>query len=138
MLFFLLIPTDHLPIYKDTKNFNEFFYIYGWSINPGIWLDSRICCDNLRAKNVWQLFFLFIFHSILFPVKLQLSDSLLAYVKLWTYLGMGHYPALQIRAGQWAITANLWPLTAHIYHVMIIVTSAFSKKSFYYYYFYFV
>ena len=25
-------------------------------------------------------------------------------------------PALQIRAGQRSITANLWPLTAHIYH----------------------
>ena len=36
--------------------------------------------------------------------------------------------ALQIRAGQRSITANLWPLTAHIYHVMIIVTGGFSKK----------
>ena len=40
---------------------------------------------------------------------------------------------LQIRAGQQPITANLWPLTDHIYHVMIIVTGGFSKKSFYYY-----
>ena len=23
--FFLLTPTEHLPIYKDTKNFNDFF-----------------------------------------------------------------------------------------------------------------
>ena len=38
---------------------------------------------------------------------------------------------LQIRAGQRSITANLWPLTAHIYHVMIIVTSSFSKNSFF-------
>ena len=46
---------------------------------------------------------------------------------------------LQVRAGQWSITANLWPLTTHIYHVMIIVTGGFSKKSYYYYYyFYFV
>ena len=36
--------------------------------------------------------------------------------------------ALQIRAGHQSITANLWPLTAHIYHIMIIVTSGFSKK----------
>ena len=42
--------------------------------------------------------------------------------------------ALEIRAGQRSITANRWPLTAHIYHVMIIVTGGFSKKSFYYYY----
>ena len=40
-------------------------------------------------------------------------------------------------ASQWSITANLWPLIAHIYHVMIIVTGGFYKKSIYYYYFYF-
>ena len=45
--------------------------------------------------------------------------------------------ALQIRAGQWTITANLWPLTTHIYHVMIIVTSGFSMKPFYYHCFHF-
>ena len=45
-------------------------------------------------------------------------------------------PALQIRASQQSITANLPPLTAHIYHVMIIVTSDFSKKSFFYYYYF--
>ena len=38
--------------------------------------------------------------------------------------------ALQIRVGQRSVTANLWPLTAHFYHVMIIVTGDFSKKSF--------
>ena len=37
---------------------------------------------------------------------------------------------LQIRAGQRSITPNLWPLTTHIFHVMIIVTSEFSKKYF--------
>ena len=36
------------------------------------------------------------------------------------------------------ITTNLWPLTTHIYHVMIIVSGDFSNKYFYYYYFYFV
>ena len=36
---------------------------------------------------------------------------------------------LQIRAGQQSITANFWPLTAHIY-VMIIVTCDFSEKKF--------
>ena len=49
----------------------------------------------------------------------------------------GYNAALQIRAGQRSITINLWALTAHIYHVMIVVTDGFSKKSFYYYYFYF-
>ena len=38
--------------------------------------------------------------------------------------------ALQIRAGQQSITVNLWPLTAHIYYIMIVVTGGFSKKSF--------
>ena len=39
--------------------------------------------------------------------------------------------ALQIQADQWSITANLWPLTTHIYHVMIIVTGDVSKKYFF-------
>ena len=34
------------------------------------------------------------------------------------------------RTGQQSITTNLLPLAAHIYHVMIIVTSGFSRKSF--------
>ena len=38
---------------------------------------------------------------------------------------------LQIRPCQRLITANLWPLTTHIYHVLIVVTDGFSKKSFY-------
>ena len=38
---------------------------------------------------------------------------------------------LQIRAVQCSITANLWSLTTHIYHVMIIATGGFSKKSFF-------
>ena len=37
---------------------------------------------------------------------------------------------LQIRAGQRSITANLRPLIAHIYYIMIIVTGGFSNKSF--------
>ena len=45
--------------------------------------------------------------------------------------------ALQIRASQRSITANLWSLTAHIYYVMIIVTGDFSK-SFYYCHYYFL
>ena len=39
--------------------------------------------------------------------------------------------ALQISAGQRSITANLWLLTGHIYHAMIIVTGDISKKSFF-------
>ena len=37
---------------------------------------------------------------------------------------------LQISAGHRTITAILWPLTAHLYHVMITVTSGFTKKRF--------
>ena len=40
---------------------------------------------------------------------------------------------LQIRASQGSITVNLQPLTAHVYHVMIIVTGGFSKKSFFFF-----
>ena len=37
---------------------------------------------------------------------------------------------LQIRSVQRSITASLRPLTAHIYHVVIILTGRFSKKYF--------
>ena len=37
--------------------------------------------------------------------------------------------ALQTRTGHWLITANLWSLTAHIDHIMIIVNGGLSKKS---------
>ena len=37
---------------------------------------------------------------------------------------------LQIRASQWSITGNLQPLTAHIYHEMIIVTGDFFQEIF--------
>ena len=47
------------------------------------------------------------------------------------------FSALQLWTGQRSITANLWPLTAYIYHVMTIVTGGFSKKSFYYYFHYY-
>ena len=39
--------------------------------------------------------------------------------------------ALQIRTGQWSITATLWPLTTCMYYVMIMVPSGMSKKSFF-------
>ena len=70
----------------------------GWSINPGIWLGKRICCDNPWTKNVYWLFpFLFIFHSMLFSVKLQLSDILWAHMELWIYLGMLEHLMRNIR-----------------------------------------
>ena len=39
--------------------------------------------------------------------------------------------AVQIRTGQWSITATLWPLTTCMYYVMIMVPSGMSKKSFF-------
>ena len=39
----------------------------------------------------------------------------------------------KIRTGERSINANLRPLTAHIYHVMIILTDGFSKKSYYFF-----
>ena len=44
--------------------------------------------------------------------------------------------ALQIRVGQRSITASVWPLTTHIYQVMIIMAGGFSRKSFYYYFYF--
>ena len=70
----------------------------GWSINSGIWLGKRICCDKPWTKNVYRLFsFLFIFHSMLFSVKLQLSDILWAHVELWIYLGKPEHLMRDIR-----------------------------------------
>ena len=40
--------------------------------------------------------------------------------------------ALQISVGQWSIITNLWPLTVHIYHLMIIGTGGFFKKYFFF------
>ena len=39
--------------------------------------------------------------------------------------------ALQIRTNQLSISANLWPLIAYIYQVMIIVTGGFPKKTYF-------
>ena len=49
---------------------------------------------------------------------------------------MSKQAALQIRANLQSIAANLWLLTTHIYHVMII--SDLFQEIFHYYYFYFV
>ena len=70
----------------------------GWSMNPGIWLGERISCDNPWTKNVYWLFsFLFSFHSMLFSVKLQLSDILWAHMELWIYLGIPEHLLRNIR-----------------------------------------
>ena len=38
-----------------------------------------------------------------------------------TKINLLSLPVLQIRAGQQSINTNLWPLTTHIYHLMITV-----------------
>ena len=43
---------------------------------------------------------------------------------------MSYFSNIANEASQRSITANLWSLTVHIYHVMIIVTGGLSKKSF--------
>ena len=91
---FLLIPTEHLLICTDLKNFNDFFQMFGLSINPGIWLGKKICCDSPWTKN---LYCLFNFHSMPFSVKLQLSDILWAHVEVWMYLGMSEHLMRNIR-----------------------------------------
>ena len=63
------------------------------------------------------------------------THILYIYIYIYIYIYTA-YTALQIRDGQRSITANLLPLTAHIYHVMIIVTGGFSKKSVLFYYYF--
>ena len=64
-------------------------------------------------------------------LQMSLMNLVMNTVAVETVLKKMIKPALQIRASQQSITASLWPLTAHIYHVMIIVTRGFSKKSFF-------
>ena len=81
------------------------------------------------------------FPNLFVLIKPQISDQARDVAKtLWTFKmksfaarATGWKPlsiaALQIRTGQRTLTTNLWSLTAHIYHVMIMVTGGFSKKS---------
>ena len=63
----------------------------------------------------------------------SLSTSYLIKKGVSDYLCVIHggMSVLQIRTGQRSFTANLLPLTAHIYYVMIIVTGGFTKKYFF-------
>ena len=76
----------------------------GWSINPGIWLGKRVCCDIPWTTNVYQLFsFFFIFHFMLFSVKLQLSDILWTHVDMWSF---GY---------TWSCLNTLWEILDYIF-----------------------
>ena len=80
-----------------------------------------VYCSWDMACDRWNYFSIWVIFCPLTPLTFQ---------KIKIKKKMKKIPG-EIRAGQWSITANLWPLTTHIYHVMIIVTSDFSKKYFF-------
>ena len=63
-------------------------------------------------------------------LQISLMNLVMNTVAAETVLKKVIKPALQIRASQQSITASLWPLTAHSYHVMIIVTMVFPRNLF--------
>ena len=70
------------------------------------------------------------------PVKKLIGNpefSRNLFLIFWTFA----LSALQITASQQSITANLWHLTAHIYHAMITMIDGFSKIYYYYHYYYY-
>ena len=69
-----------------------------------------------------------------FGALLEISDKFITKFYVFSYMIL-QFIVLQIKAGQWSITANLYLLTANIYHVMIIL--AFPRNLFYSY-FYFI
>ena len=93
---------------------------------------QNFCCQN---KFYWALKL----NYVIFFSCNNKGEKSLDLNKNWCVLSWDVYcqqichelPALQIKVGQWSITANLWPLTSLIHHVMIIVTSGISKKSFF-------
>ena len=90
------------------------------------------------ANNLFHVSLFVLNINMLFNYELNLLLYYLTMIALTFAFWKFKLSALQIRASQRSITANPWPLTAHIYHVMTIVTGDFSKKSFYHYYFHFV
>ena len=71
---------------------------------------------------------------VVFAFTLHIYIYIYIYITISIYLSISIYiSALQIGAGQRSVTASLWSLTAHIYHVMVIVTGGFSKKFLYFF-----
>ena len=64
----------------------------------------------------------------IYYIYIHIYTYIYIYIYIYTYI---HVLALQKRTGQLSITANLWPLTTHTYHAIIIVTGSFSEKSFF-------
>ena len=105
-VFFLLTHTEHFPLlWKDIKNFDDFFEISGWSITPTIWLDKRLWRDNLWTRNV---------SCEMCVVKLLLSGRLWTHVYFFTYLGMlDHLLMRNIRLGVFLFWQSVQIQTIH-------------------------
>ena len=67
-----------------------------------------------------------IFYNIIFDIFIY--SRIFATGRTWSRGFTDSFSALQIKAGQGSITANLQSLTAEIYYVMIIGTSGFSEQ----------
>ena len=93
--------------------FGVFVWLYFWMVP----LDSRNLVSQIPAYH--------------YPIMLLSSPGGDKPNLCYKIITSWNVSVLQIRAGQRSITTNLWSLTTHIYHVMIIVTSGFSKKSFF-------
>ena len=108
-------------IYVPSQHNATKWYIKQWNYENNVpsQLSPQWLCGNsfTWAHNVW-----------LNPQS-HCGDNQECTLFSWLHV---YYAALQIRAGQRSIATNFWPLTAHINHVMIIVTGGFSKKSFFY------
>ena len=73
--FLTLLLSEYLPTCKVREV--EILEISNWSVNTEIWLDKRAWCDKLWNENAWKLsLFYFVFHPILFSMKLHLLRSL--------------------------------------------------------------
>ena len=86
---------------------------------------------NIVYKNVLKKKIIIIVGNLL-PLEWVLAQtvSTFSFSCITCQINITYITALQIRAGQRSITANLRTLTAHIYHVMIIEAGGFFKKSF--------
>ena len=110
-----------------------------FSIHVNIYLykrSSEYICLYIPANtySAFVFFVSFLVYAILqilsFYFSLLIVDNQY-YCLLHYYVTIILQSALQIRADWGSVTANLWPLTAHIYHIIIIMTVRFFKKSFF-------
>ena len=141
-------------MFTTQKNFLEVIYKRSCSALINVVMKYlNFCSSGSKLESITYKFTNFTYTVIFQRISLSVKQY---YWKMhpdgcfWWQLYFGNFPewlllkdsckdiftVLQIRASQRSITANLWPLTAHIYHVMIIVAGDSSKKSYYYYYYF--